>query len=186
MTNKVDVKISLTWGEMLALHYRFWCISNVEAFKCIQFWLGKRNHTWMGVTNICSYVPLCASVCLLILRKILRDNIKKATQLSPQQQEPGAQQQPEPQTASGQQRSCEACCLSRQDQASWQQLLHFPVCIIWNSDRTRSNWISPKFTNWQFMLLLPMFQKISLLMQRSETMFSSFCSPSGLWHHFSC
>lgn len=59
-----------------------------------------------------------------------------------------------------------------------QQLLHFPVCIIWNSDRTRSNWISPKFTNWQFMLLLPMFQKISLLMQRSETMFS-FLQP--LW-----
>lgn len=72
----------------------------------------------MGVTNICSYVPLCASVCLLTLRKILRGNMKKATQLSPWQQQPGAQQQPEPQTRH--QRSREAWCLSMQDLASWR------------------------------------------------------------------
>lgn len=38
-----------------------------------------------------------------------------------------------------------------------QWLLCSLFSTIWNSDRTRSNWISPKFTNWQFYaVLLPL------------------------------
>lgn len=64
-----------------------------------------------------------------------------------------------PQTLSRLRRSCETLCLSRWDVASLRDNSSFApyFSTIWNSERTRSNWISPKLTNWQFYtVLLPL------------------------------